>query len=123
MDEQQYEELSEFLQKQVGDALRGVIAYDGDEQQTIYLREDVRAEHSAAYGSRVADVFRAQHRDRTDVLEALEFTDESASLQIFDEALVIHFMGDGEGAIIKFDPDVGRNLVQFIDTCRHHLSY
>ncbi|WP_435065375.1 DUF7522 family protein [Halobaculum sp. EA56] len=115
--------LLEYLEDRMGESLRGVLAYDDDEYETVFLRSDVEAAHGADYGRRVTDVFRSRNVETQAIERELEFSNETASLQVFNEAIVLHLQGDNKGVVISMEHDVGADFLTFIDSCRDYLPY
>lgn len=118
--------LASFLHTRLGDDLRAVGRYWGDDDEWIYLREDLRQRY--ARKGRGFEDFSEEARTVHDCLDAVSGPEtpvgsSQASLHAFDRALVAHFfLGEGRGVVVSFEPEVGGRLQAFVDRCRGILE-
>ncbi len=119
------EELVAFMKDVVGKYLRGVLAYDEDGFDAVYVREDVMR-------SRADD---ASLPEDLPVIHDLALTEERlpgevsafgryhATVRVFDDAVLIQLVvGENRGYGISLDPEAARQLDQFVQRCTTFLE-
>lgn len=118
-DSQQH--LLTFLKEQAGDYLRGVAIYDADNYDSLYVRDDVQAEHFEDEIDRMIDRLREESRARE--LRDFPFDELNGTVRSFGDALVMHFPRPQErGTVITLDPEVARDLNTFMSQCLQRIK-
>lgn len=84
MTEGPHQNLIPFLKDTAGDYLRGVAVYDTEHYQSLYVRDDVQAEHFESDVDRMIDRLRQESRARD--LRDFPFDDLNGSVRSFNEA-------------------------------------
>lgn len=114
-------ELVEFLQRQAADHLRGVVRYHGDATDTLYLREDIRAERLQSQIDRM--IRRLRPEADPDEERAFPFGDLYVTVRRFEEAIIMHFpTGSDRGIVVALKPDVARDLNMFTRECLKRIE-
>ena len=112
--------LSSYLGDRVGDHLRGVAQYQGDDFTVVYLREDIK---------------KHRHRDEIDQMltrikqegtaneeQSFPFGHMHATLRIFDETIFMHFpLENRTGVVVALEPEVAQQLNSFVGDCLDHI--
>jgi len=114
-------EVQAYVQDRAQDGLRGVAVYDGEELSVEYARSDL--------GGAVAERFEGIHDAIRAATAAPEderwgtLGPERASIQIRDEAAVMHLRPTGDGAVergmlVELDTRVAQSLAEFVASVR-----
>ena len=104
--------LTEYLRTRAGDYLRGVVQYDDESFEIIYIRDGLDRD---AFRKRVEHI----HRNIVQ-RPAVETGDDSfgkpyATLSVREYAVVLNLrLTPTEGIIVGLEPDAARDLVSFI---------
>lgn len=113
--------LISFLKDTAGEYLRGIAVYDTNGYESLYVRDDVRAEHFESEVDRMMDRLRQESRVRDH--RDFPFDDLNGSVRSFGEALVMHFPhGQERGTVITLDPGVARQLNTFMAECVQRIE-
>jgi hypothetical protein len=98
--------LEAFFGERAGDDLRSIIAYDEDDHELVFLRDDVAAKYTndelceAIDGSRLESLYSPIYED----VYADDHGEFQCLIQCFDDVIEINFaLGDGEGAAVAID--------------------
>lgn len=117
-----HRELVAYLRSQAGDYLRGVATYDSEEYSVVYLRDDLRTQHFKSELDRMYEYLSRESRVREQ--RAFPFGSLDGTLRLFEDAIVLHYPGTQErGTVITLDPEVGRNLTEFMRECEERIEY
>lgn len=118
MSEGASEAIAEFCKEKGGSSLRVAFHYENGEYETLYARDDVVKQYSAAELERYFRSVSEGEGLESEQTDSLEVGSHHATLRMYDEALVFHFpQGDSVGTVISFDPEVGRECAMFVVRC------
>ena len=110
------DQLTEYLKKEAGECLRGVVSYEGDEYDIQYIRNDLRTQRLKSEVDKMIDRLRQESRSAEH--RAFPFGDVNGTVRSFKEAMVMHFpKTQGRGMVVTLDPEVARQLNTFIGSC------
>ena len=110
-----------YLKDTAGDSLRGVAVYDSTGYESLYVRDDVQAEHFELEVDKMIDRLRQESQVRD--LRDFPFDELNGTVRSFGEALVMHFPRTRErGTVITFDPEVARQLNTFMSECLQRIE-
>lgn len=113
--------LVEFLQSQAGDTLRGAVHYTSDDDEVLYLREDVADLYSEETLVELFRYYRQRNREK-DTEDPFDLGNCHCSVDCYDDALLFHFtQGDEVGTVITLAPQAGRDMLSFITACLEQL--
>ena len=111
---------SRYLNDRIGDLLRGVAHYQGEEFSVVYLRDDVR-EHRHREEVRLM-LDRVHHEGSAEEEQSFPFGHLHATLRIFDETIFMHFPIENQtGVVVALEPEVARSLNSFVGDCLDHI--
>lgn len=119
------DEIVEFLQSLAGEYLRGVLAYDEDGFDAVYVREDVMQDRAGDESLPedlpiIHDLALAEERLPAEVSA---FGRYHATVRVFDRAVLIQLVaGENRGYGISLDPEAARQLNQFVQQCTAFLE-
>jgi hypothetical protein len=108
-----YQRLVETVRKRTGAALRGVVAYQGEETALLYRRDDLdsRATH------RIKDALETV-KQRDPLVAAGNGDQRHASVELYGDAVFVHLPeGDDRGVLVSLDLEVARKLSGFVEEC------
>lgn len=112
------EHFTEHLRDRLGDDLRSVGWYTGDEYELVYAREDVIDQYT---DEEVADVFRdlgVESLEKEMLEEMYEHGRLNCTVRCFDEAIEMHFVAtQGEGLAVALEPAAFVAHETFIGEC------
>lgn len=115
-------ELVEYAQSQVGDALRTVAVLYEDDSEVIYLRDDLAHEYSREQYRHISASFRIDlneelHQSNTSLVD-----EKIAIIHYHDSAYVFQFPHDGcHSILLSIEPRVGERLQNFIEGCDRRI--
>lgn len=114
--------LVSFVERRAGESLRAVAEYDHADVELLYYRDDL---NRTTITDRVATIHDnitwAWNPSENTVVS--ELGEKRATLQIREEAVVIHLLEDVKhGYLIGLDPDAARNLTTFLGECLSHIE-
>ena len=110
-----------FLKDTAGESLRGIAVYDPMGYESLYVRDDVQAEHFESEVDTMIDRLRQESQARE--LRDFPFDELNGTVRSFGEALVMHFPRTRErGTVITFDPEVARDLNTFMAECLQRIE-
>lgn len=104
--------LTEFLRRRAGDYLRGVVQYDDESFEIIYVRDGLDA---AAFRERVEHIHTSIVERPTPEVGDDSFGKPYATLSVRERAVVLNLCwNETEGLLVGLEPDAARDLVAFI---------
>lgn len=110
--------LTEYLRRRAGDYLRGVVQYDDESFEVIYVRDGLSTD---AFHQRVAHIHNSIIERPTPGTEAESFGKPYATLSVREHAVVLNLRWNSdEGLLVGLEPDAARDLVAFIDETMEH---
>jgi hypothetical protein len=119
------EELVAYVKDVAGEYLRGVLAYDENGFDVLYIREDVmevRTDDPALSADLpvIHDLALAEERLPAEVSAFGRF---HATVRVFDDAVLIQLVsGENQGYGISLDPEAARQLNRFVQQCTAFLD-
>lgn len=109
------------LRERLGDELRTVAVIRENGWETSYLREDLREKYDQETYAAVVDAVRLD-RPLPDT-GSLPIGERRIVLQHHENALVLQFpVTETETILVSITPEAGRNLVEFIESCRRTID-
>lgn len=111
-----------YVRRQAGSALRVIAWYDGPEAGADHIRDDldpvdVEARVRHVHGELL------QEWDEENESALADLGPLLASVTIHAESVILHFpLEDRRGYFLSLDPDVARNLYEFVVDCREFLD-
>ncbi len=114
-------DLTTYLVDRVGQDLRGVLQYDGDDTKTLHLRDDLR---QSEMQSRIDRMLRRLKPESMRAEEAaFSFGDLHVTVRCFDEAIILHFPTEQEqGIVVSLEPAIATDLTSFARTCSQEIA-
>lgn len=110
--------LTEFLQEEIGEALRAVVLLSADGWDAVYLRSDLREAYDEETFGLAVDAFRDTTLDTPDI-EPLPVGARHAAVFYHENAFILQFRySQPERILVSITPEAGRNLLAFIESCR-----
>lgn len=121
--EETYDELREYCQDQAGRSLQSIFTYTENSAELYYVRDDME---DAFRGGGFQAFQEAAWAVHTTILEEEVKVEVlggyRATVHTFETAFAIQFrIDDGEGLVVTFDRDIGRNLHQFLIECERYI--
>ena len=106
-----------WLQNEHGDELRVLLRYDGTDNEWLYRRDDVVANYPEADFEESVDTYREIEplvREQSEIIDGGALR---ATVNVYDDIVLIQFpLAPGEGVVVSFDADVGKDLVEIVAT-------
>ena len=113
--------LVEYAQRRASDYLRGIVRYDRSSNDTLYLRNDVRAERLQSQIDRM--LVRLEPEATSAEERAFPFGDLYVTVRRFEEAIIMHFpTGQRRGVVVSLDPGATRDLNTFTTECLQQIG-
>lgn len=119
------EELVEFMKDVAGEHLRGVLAYDENGFDMVYVREDVVQSRTtdASLAGELPIIHDLALTEERLPAEVSSFGRYHATVRVFDDAVLIQLVtGEMQGYGISLDPAAARQLNQFVQRCTTFLE-
>lgn len=111
--------VTEFLLDKVDDGLRTVVIVQPDGFEITYLNDALKREYAREEFADVVDTFRLDDPLWSPDIEQMPVGRRRAVLHYHANAFVLQFpCSDEETILISVTPEVGRDLLGFIDECR-----
>lgn len=111
--------VTEFLHDRIGTDLRTVVIIREEGHDIHYLREDLQERYDGETYGDVVDTFRLEDPYMSPGIEDRPVGERRGIVHYHEHAFVIQFpVSDGESVLISLSRDSGRNLLQFLETCR-----
>lgn len=103
-----------MLEEQTGGATRGVGEYSDGQVRLLYVRPDLQTD---AFRKRAQEALE-KAPDRHPLVVDDEVGEWKADVEVHDHAIVIHLpTGSGRGILVSMDPEIARNLTNFVQEC------
>lgn len=113
--------LTDYARQRAGDYLRGIVSYDGDSNEVIYLRDDVREQRIQSEIDRMLERLRPEASASEE--RSFPFGDLYVTVRRFDEAIIMHYpIGRDRGVVVSMEPDATRDLNRFTTECLKRLK-
>lgn len=104
--------LTEFLRRRAGDYLRGIVQYDAESFEVLYVRDGIDTD---AFRERVEHIHSSIVERPAPQSGGESFGKPYATLSVREHAVVINLRWTPtEGLLVGLEPDAARNLVAFI---------
>ena len=119
------EELVTFMKDVAGEHLRGVLAYDENGFDVVYIREDIMQNRSG--DASLADDLPVIHdlamAEERLPAEVSSFGRYHATVRVFEQAVLVQLVvGESRGFGISLDPAAARQLSNFVQRCTGFLE-
>lgn len=113
------ERVTERLVDEVGNGLRTVVVVRPTGHDVVYLDDGLKRVYTEETFGEVVDTFRLEEPFLSPGIDGRPVGERRAILHYHTNAFVLQFpFSDDETILISVDPDVGRDLLGFIETCR-----
>ena len=113
--------LTDYARQRTGDYLRGIVSYDGDSSDVVYLRNDVREQRIQSEIDRMLTRLRPEASASEE--RAFPFGDLYVTVRRFEGAIIMHFpTGRDRGVVVSLEPDATRDLNRFTTECLKQLE-
>lgn len=113
--------LTEYLIDRVGESLRGVVEYDGNDTDTLHLRDDIQETRMQSQIDRMLN--RLQPESTRAEEAAFPFGDLHVTVRCFENAIILHFpTGQKKGVVVAVEPTVATGLTTFVRECSRQIS-
>lgn len=111
-----------FLLERVDDGLRTVVIIEDTTYEIVYLNEELREQYTPATFREVVDSFRLENPLFNPGIEDKPIGERRAIVHYHANAFVLQFpYSETESILISVHPDIGRDLLGFIDECRTYV--
>lgn len=119
MVEQAAQRITDYLRNRVDDGLRTVVIVTDDGFNISYLSDALRREYSRETFGEVIDSFRLRNPLFNPGIEGKPIGERRAIVHYHENAFVIQLpYSEAASILISVNPDVGRDLLGFIEQCR-----
>ncbi|MDS0261963.1 hypothetical protein NDI56_21380 [Haloarcula sp. S1CR25-12] len=123
MVEQAAEILAEYIYDRIGHGLRTVVIIKNDDFDIHYLNDDLQQEYTKEGYREVVNTFRLQDPFLSPGLEGKPVGERRALVDYHENACIIQFpYSESEIILISISRDAGRDLVEFIESCRQIIK-
>lgn len=113
------ERVTQALLDQIGTGLRTVVIVTPDDFEPYYLSETLRDQYSKGTYANVVDAFRLETPMFSPEIDDFPIGERRAIVHYHENAFVIQFpFSETETILISVQPEVGRELLRFIEQCR-----
>lgn len=107
-----------FLTNRFGEALRGVVHYDGNDYEVAYLREDIAAQSSDEMIAAIAQDLSLVSFGKEGQEDLYQHGTLNCIIQHSDSAILIHFpYGEFKGTALTVDQGTFADQQSFVDEC------
>jgi hypothetical protein len=119
MVEEAAELLAEYVYDRIGDGLRTVVIIYNDDFEIRYLNDNLQQEYTKEAYEEVVNTFRLEDPFLSPKLEGQPVGERRALVDYHEHACVIQLpYSESETILISISRDAGRDLVEFIESCR-----
>lgn len=110
-----------FLEQRANEFHRGTVRYDGDNTDTLHLRDDIKEARLSSQIDRMLRRLRPEASSKEE--RSFPFGDLHATVRLFDEAILLHFpTGKDRGIVVSLEPETARELNTFIGECQKRIQ-
>lgn len=115
-----YRQVLRVLEERAGEGVRGAAHYEQDGLTFLYIREDLKNE---AFRERARKIV-SRARNRSPLIEEGEgLGRRRAGLDLHEDAVLLHFiLGKNSGLIVSLEPEIARQLRDFVEECNLALE-
>lgn len=114
-------QLQEYLKKRAGGPLCGIVRYDGNSTDVLFLRDDVRERRMQSEIYRILNRVRPEASAKEE--QSFPFGDLYATVRSFEDATFLHFpTGNDRGVVVSLEADATHNLNTFIGECPKRIE-
>lgn len=115
--------VTNFLRDRLGDGLRTVAVVTPDGYQVTYIADTLDKQYSDEAYAEVIDSLRLERPFLSPLIEDFPIGERRAVLHYHENAFVLQFpFSDTESILISMSPEVGSDLLDFIETCRRMVQ-
>lgn len=115
--------LFEQFEERFGDELRIISYYDSDEDEIVYIREDIEGQYEEGDRQRVFREARLQAIDNEHQKSMYIHGSLQCTLRFFEDAKELHIIiSETEGIIAAVNAGAVEDLQETIDTCRKAIG-
>lgn len=119
MVEKAADRVTQFLLDELDEELRTVVIVMPESFDIHYLRRDLKGDYTGEGFAKVVDSFRLEDPLWNPEIDDLPVGRRHAVLHYHENAFVLQFpFSETETILISVTPEVGRDLLGFIDRCR-----
>ena len=112
--------LATYLNDRVGELLRGVAHYKGDDFTVVFLRDDIKEHRHREEVNQM--LTRIKQEGTTEEEESFPFGHLYATLRVFDETIFMHYpIENNTGVVVALEPEVAQSLNSFVGDCLDHI--
>ena len=114
--EERHRRLVRLLRERTGEALRGVISYDADDIDVLYVREDLAT--GELREALPEGIRRLRERGPIVPETYATFGDYRATTEVYDGAVLLDFpTAERAGVLVTLNPDAATQLSEFVSRC------
>lgn len=107
--------LRTYLERTQGDRLRVVATYDEDEYDWLYRRDDVVEKFSEDEFAASFETYRKVDPAVAEQADIMRAGNHRATVNVYDDIVLIQFpLGEGRGAVVSLDAEVGADMVEIV---------
>ncbi|WP_379732395.1 hypothetical protein [Halolamina salina] len=114
MTEEHHRELHQFVKDRAGDAYRTAFHYEGDDWETLYVRDDLATDR---LHNQLPDIVE-RARDTQALLREEDYPPlgaARATTEVHEDGVILHFPeGPTAGTLVSIDRDAARRLAGFV---------
>lgn len=113
-------DLVAYLQNRTGEYLRGVVRYNKNTTDLLFIRDDIKKQRLQSQIDRMLK--RLQPETHSAEEDAFPFGDLYVTIRRFEEAIVMHFpLASNRGIVVSLEPDTARDLNTFTTECLRQI--
>ncbi|MFB6125585.1 MAG: hypothetical protein ABEJ59_06465 [Halanaeroarchaeum sp.] len=107
--------LTRYLERTQGDRLRVVATYDAEGYEWLYRREAVLEKFSDAEFTASFETYRNVDPAVAEQADIMRAGNHRATVNAYDDIVLLQFpLGEGRGAIVSLDAEVGADMVEIV---------
>lgn len=111
--------LTDYLVDRVDDGLRTVVIVEPEGYEVAYMAPDLKEKYSRDTFSKVVETFRLKNPYFSPEIKGYPIGERRALIHYHKNAFVIQFpFSETETILISLTRDVGKDLFEFIESCR-----
>lgn len=109
-------DLQEYLEDRAGSYLGGIVRYNGNSTDVLYLRDDIREKRIQSEIDRILNRVRPESSSKGE--QSFPFGDLYATVRLFEDATILHVPnGNDRGSVVSLEPGAAQDLNTFIGNC------